>query len=52
MIDNGYGICFKYSSISVKSVAYCAAKSLGGVISAVSSLEHENKDKVVIDKIK
>jgi hypothetical protein len=51
MIDNGYGICFKYSSISVKSVAYCAAKSLGGV-SSISSLEHENKDKVVIDKIK
>jgi hypothetical protein len=41
---------FKYSSISVKS-AYCTAKSLGGVISAVSSLEHENKEKV-IDKIK
>jgi hypothetical protein len=28
---------FKYSSISVKSVAYYCAKSLGGVISAVSS---------------
>jgi hypothetical protein len=38
MIDNGYGICFKYSSISVKSVAYCTAKSLGGVISALTAL--------------
>jgi hypothetical protein len=36
---------FKYSSISVKSVAYCC-KISSGVISAVSlSFEHENKDR-------
>jgi hypothetical protein len=34
-------------------VAYCTGYSLGGVISALSLFfEHENKERVVIDKIK